>query len=630
MRQDRKPENGSDDAAVKKRNVEDVFDAFFEDGKGKKPLPTPQKLEYAKTELASAAIRERTSEVFRKTQLADAELIKEIKALEKRKEIKKIPFEDKCGYFEIVRKLSSDENLAGDVYLAEKVTVKNGKECREELVVLKMMKDEEEILRGLDLADADKERLIRRMFLEAGTEIKNLETLNHPNIVSATGNVVFYNPEGEETDKKEERIKNARLVAQMEYLPHTFNFYLWSVEGEDDLTKDVLEAGMQILDAISYLEAEGLVHNDFKLRNMGVIKDGKKLVVKMLDLDSVRPIAELVSAKNETKYSSDHCDPEEFMEFHNNEVATNAKPAETIYPLGMALLYSIAERMCVPLEIRDLRVGSYAYEEEVEQVPTIRSTLIPEVGETIERTTRVSIIDPQQLRKKLEAAKEIDERNLIRVYLANERRRKALGKSSEIPSEIKKLLEKHEYVVKLYIEPEIEREINWIGIGKLLPDEMMSKKDIANHFEKLLADFKLDKAVEERCDLENDYEKLLLGIGYNIRRLTEKYAKNNYRWYTSACLHYSKKYEWNDALNNMLTEIAGLKGEDAAEVVELAKKEEKGRSVKTVFHPEVFEAIAYCLKPRAERLDAKSLKKIFEAKKIELDFPEVSREGDSG
>jgi serine/threonine protein kinase len=633
MRQNGKPTNNSNNAADKKRSVEDVFDAFFGNGEGKRPLPTPQKLEFAKTELASAAIRESMGEKFRKTHFADTKLMREVEAFErrkKRKEIKEIPFED--GYFRIVRKLSSDSNAVGDVYLAEKITVKDGKEYPGELVVLKMLKNEEDLLDGLGLDDAEKKRLLKRLFHEAGTEIKNLQELKHPHIVSATGEVILYVPE-EEADKKEGRTKNARLVAQMEYVPHPFDEYIWSVEGETRLTNDVLEMGVQMLDAISFLESLGLVHNDFKGGNMGVVISEGGFIGKMLDADSIRSIAELVSARNEMKYSPDHCDPEEFMELHNDEIAVNAKPAETIYPLGIALLYAIAERLCMPLETRDLRVGGHAYEEEVEHVPTVRSTLLPGLEETKERTTRVSVIDSGQLRKKLEETREIDERNLIRVYLANEMKRRSSDKVSEPPSEIKKLLEKYKYVIRMYMEPEIKREMNWVGDRKLTLDDVEEtpRDTIVNHFKRLLSDFKLDKRVEEECDVEDEYGKLLLGIKDNIRRLTEKYARNNYRWYLSAPSHFSRTHRWYDALDGMLMKIAGLGREDAAEMIERAKKEEKGRSIETVFHPEVFEAIAYCLKPRAERPDAKSLKKIFEAKKMEVEteFPEISEDGDN-
>jgi|GEM_PF-2402559 len=619
MRQVKKPSGSS------KAEVDAVFDKFFGKASAERPASS---FEYAKTVLASAEVRERISEIAGKTQFADPKLMEEMGAYEKgkkKREIKTIPFNG--GYFKIIRELSSDVNSAGDVYLAEKITSKNGKEHFGELVVLKMLKDEEEIVKGLNLNDAEKEYLVRRMFQEAGMEINNLNRLNHPHIVSATGEAVLFCPEGKEGGK-------ARLVSQMEYVPHAFDNYLWSAEGENRLTNDVLEAGIQILDAISYLEnyrsegaPDGLVHNDFKLGNMGaIIKDGR-LVVKMLDLDSIRPIAELVSATKEMKYSPDHCDPEEFMELHETEIAVNAKPAETIYPLGIALLHSIAKRLCIPLEIRDLRVGGYAYEEEVEHVPTARSTMIPGLDETIERTTRVSVINPDRLREALENAREADERNLMRVYLANEKKRRASGKTAKPPPEMKKLLEKHDYVIRAYLQPEIEREINWVGDRRLSPDEMekMSKEDIAKHFGRLLADFKLDKGVEERCDLNDDHEKLLFGIKNNIRKLTREYARNNYRWYPSAHSHFSKTHEWQDALNNMLMEIAGLERKDAAEIVELAKREERGREMESVVHPEVFEAIAHCLKPRKERLDAERLKRFFEMKRNEVhnDFPEA-------
>ncbi len=591
--------------------VDDVFDQFFEKDSAKKLAPP---FEYAKTMLASAEIRERISEISGKTQFADPKLMEEMAAYEKAKkkrEIKTIPFEG--GYFKIVKELSSEVNSAGDVYLAEKILSKEGKELAGELVVLKMLKDEEEMVDGCGLDDAGKEYLIRRMFREAGMEINNLNRLNHPNIVSATGDAVLFYPEEREMGK-------ARLVSQMEYVPHAFDAYLWSVGGETGLTNAVLEAGMQILDAVSYLEnyrsedaPDGLVHNDFKLGNMGaVIKDGK-LVMKMLDLDSIRPIAELVSAAREMKYSPDHCDPEEFMELHETEIAVNAKPAETIYPLGIALLHSISKRLCIPLEVRDLRIGGGAYKEEVEHVPTARSTMIPGLGETVERTTRVSVINPDCLRETLENAREADERNLIRAYLANEKKRKALGKTDGPLPEMKKLLEKHDYTIRAYLESEIEREINWVGNRKLSRDEMekMSEDDITRHFKMLLADFKLDRKVEKSCNLKKNYEKLLFGMKNNIRRLTGEYARNNYRWYSSAHSHFSKTHEWYDALHYMLMEIAELERKDAAGIVELAKKEEEGRGLETTFEPQVFEAIAHCLKPRLERPDAKKMKELF-------------------
>ena len=127
---------------------------------------------------------------------------------------------------------------------------------------------------------------------------------------------------------------------QMEYAPYTVTEVLWSLEDEAELTGNVFEMGIQLLDTTAYLERHkdekaewGRVNNDLKIGNLGADKeqteDGKtKIMVVMLDLDSIRPVSEQLSIKRETKYSMDHCDPEQFMELHDSSIALNAKPDE--------------------------------------------------------------------------------------------------------------------------------------------------------------------------------------------------------------------------------------------------------------------------------------------------------------
>ncbi|NYZ76869.1 hypothetical protein H0O02_00975 [Candidatus Micrarchaeota archaeon] len=588
--------SASERTSATRQRVERVFDEMFEDILKKQPA--------APAKAAVISLRERASMVAHRTAFAQTILLEE-HLLEKigdafakeKTEDERIAFDG--GYFRKIRQLSSKNNTVGDVSLAVKVHVENGTEREGELVVLKMLRDEKEILgknKSCELSKEERE-LIGRLYYEAGLEMRHLERFkDNVHIVSPTGGITV-------------DLQRHRLIAQMEYVPHSFHDYLWSIDGERKLSETVFEAGVQMLGAISYLAnhrsedaPEGWVNNDLKLGNMGVATEDGRMAIKMLDLDSIRPISRMLSVKKETKYSPDHCDPEKFMELHDHEVAMNAKPAETVYSLGLALLYSIAERMAVRLKYRCLIVFPAEYAEETEHVPTARSTMVPGLDEMMERTTRVSIVDCENLRSKLEKAVETDELNLLKAYIVNKKRMEATGKATADLPEIGRLMEKHSVEVACEIEPAVALGMGWLDRGKANGTGIADKATAAGKLRELVSGFALDDRTAASYGVKGGYEKLVLGIEFNIEKITDAYARVNYDWHLP---------DWYKAVTEMLESSAGLTREDAAKIVELAKREERGRRSESAFAPEVFEGIACCLKRRAERPDAERMAEMF-------------------
>lgn len=580
-----------------------------------KKIPNrPSALELDATIMAAPStsngnLREKASRnMANKTILAGTVMATEqiVKAIGKKKEEKKeIPFEE--GVFKKVKQLSSLDNAVGDVWLAEK-KYHDGRES--ELVVIKMLRSESELFDKKEVKDLEpgERELLNRYFQEAGEEIKNLiRFAENRHVVSPVGDVFPYED---------------RLVVQMEFVPHTLNEYLWNVNGEKELTDTILDAGIQILETIDHLEKSkdneapaGRVNNDLKLGNLGADKeqagDGRtRIVIKMLDLDSIRPISKQLSIKRETKYSIDHCDPEQFMELHDNSTALNAKPAETVYSMGLALMYSIGERISTGLKTRRIIVFPTEYEEVLDRES--RPTLLPGEVKEVEVTKHVHVINVREMREKIESTRETDELNLLKLYFANKQKRVSAGLENHDTPEMVKLIEKHGEVIVREIMPEVHGELNWCGQNKQLNEaEFITKDEIHGRFKGMIYGFEVDDKTAQWYGAETPKDRLLLGIELNIEQLTESYAKANYHWHTSA-VSYSKGIKsWYTSVTELLQNVAGMEKHEAAEIVELAKKKEKGKALESTVRPEVFEAIVYCLKPRAERPDAEETKKIF-------------------
>ncbi len=571
----------------------------------------------------SGAMREKASRlkanqtIFAGTVLATEHIMEAVEDVVKEEE-KEISFPG--GKLRKIRQLSSKNNAVGDVWLAEKI-YDDGRGS--ELVVIKMLRSKEELFskKGIDELEPYEKELLDRYYKEAGEEIKNLDRFaENRHIVSPVDRVFPH---------------KGRLVVQMEFVPHTLNDYLWNVDGEVELSRTLFEAGLQILDTVAYLENHtggdapaGRVNNDLKLGNMGADKevreDGRtSIVIKMLDLDSIRPISDQLSIKRETKYSMDHCDPEQFMELHDPDSSLNAKPAETIYSMAVAFMYALEERMSVNLKTRYLIVFPTEYEEQIERFS--RSTLLPGEFKLEEVTTNVQVRNAEDMHKKIEGVRETDELNLLRLYLTNKYRIRKSGGGDYDPPEMQKLMKKYEETIINELLPEIQMNVDLFDMRRTSVNwtETMPRETILQEFRDLIKGFEADEKTSANFGAVTKTERLSLGIGFKIIYLTEAYAKSNYDWYSSAVSAFSNRHEWYGALNEMLITTAGFSREEAARLVELAKREEKGRKLESVVKPEVFEAIAHCLKPRKYRLNAAQMKKLFEVRQMEALGEEV-------
>ena len=304
------------------------------------------------------------------------------------------------------------------------------------------------------------------------------------------------------------------------------------------------------------------------------------------------------------------------MELHDASTALNAKPDETIYSKGMVMVYALEERMSVGLKSRYLMVLPTEYEEGFER--ETRPTLLPGREIEEERTTHVNVINIKEMREKIERTRKTDELNLLRLYITNKQRRKAIGMDDYDTPEMKKLMEKHEKEIISEIVPEIQASMNWTGSRRTFAEEtaVMSGEMVMKEFKNLMAGFEVSDETAHDYEAKTANEKMILGIKFNIAKLTETYARANYGWYASATSKFSNKHKWYEAVNELLVH-SGLTRDEAGKMVELAKREERGRRFDSVVKPEVFEAIAYCLKPRAERLDAEHMRDLFEIKRME-------------
>lgn len=596
----------------KKGSVETIHAAFDQTFKEFNIPRRPSAFEIGATVVAprSGILREKASRMMaNKTVLAGTVMATEhiMQAIKEKKEEKKeIPFNG--GRFKKIKQLSSQDNAVGDVWLAEKA-YDDGRES--ELVVIKMLRSERELFNKKEVGELEphEKELLNRYFKEAGEEIKNLiRFAENKHIVSPAANVFPY---------------EGRLVVQMEFVPHTLNEYLWNVDGEKELTDTVFEAGVQILDTISYLEKSkddeeaplGRVNNDLKLGNLGAdtekADDEKmRIVIKMLDLDSIRPISKQLSIKRETKYSMDHCDPEQFMELHDNKTALNAKPAETVYSLAVSLIYAIGERMSAGLRTRYILVFPTEYEEVMDRES--RPTLLPGEFEEIETTREVHVINVKEMKEKIEKTRETDELNLLKLYLSNRQRRIAAEMENHDTPEMVKLIEKHRETIVSEIMPEIYREMTFcVERNSLTETESITREEVEGRFKGLVYSFAVDDRTAEMYGAVTSREKLALAIELNISQLTEEYARAHYYWHKNAASYPQGTHGWYPAVTELLQKVAGLTREESAKIAELAKKEEKGRRIDSVFAPEVFEAIALCLKPREERMDAERMKEQF-------------------
>jgi serine/threonine protein kinase len=285
--------------------------------------------------------------------------------------------------FTIEKKLSSEQNMAGDVYKATRTW--DGKEYGN--VVLKTLKKKH--LKG------PRERL-DNMMKDADAEISNLHRFKDcMHIVKPTGEPFA--------------LKDSRLVAQMEYLPRSFSSYLLGIETEDALTKAILCGGIQLFRAIHYLKNKGCTYIDMKESNLGMDLVGNEWMIKLLDADSIVPTGP--RTKSAIRYTTKYIDPEKLMLLHEPGVGLLADPSETIYSTGLTLLYAIARRVGVSVRrVVDVSELVNRHHEEGED-------------DSSQRVSRVSIYQPDKLKEKIEKLRALDEMNLIKVFYLNEANR---------------------------------------------------------------------------------------------------------------------------------------------------------------------------------------------------------------
>lgn len=301
-------------------------------------------------------------------------------------------------HLEIIDKLSGKNNIAGDVWKAKKFW--DGKFYG--YVVLKTPKKR--------LRESRSSMMLARVYRDMDEEKKNLFRFQHDNIVSASGQPFFYNGEP---------------VIQMDYQAWSVSDYLLFQKTEQQLSGALMAAAIQSLEAIAYLANKrderapnGYVHVDFKRDHMRLDHtDEKGWFVTIIDLDSIIPAGGL--ELHGTKYNP--CvDPEKFMKLHNPEILVTAEPRETVYSLGLSLLYAISVRMRIITEKRKFKpegLDQYA-------------------GETI-------ATDGEKLKENIMLARMMDETNLLKVYYTNKFRRIIAGKFDQDPEPMRELIESY-------------------------------------------------------------------------------------------------------------------------------------------------------------------------------------------
>jgi len=298
--------------------------------------------------------------------------------------------------FEIEKKLSSERNISGDVYLAKKYW-NNEFYGR---VILKTPKA---------TVEDDRDRI--RLYKEFGKEIKNLDRFegNH-NILHAAGMPFAWNSEP---------------VIQMEYQPWSIFDYISYLNDETAITAGVISVAIQCLNAIECMKNKidgegpnGYAHVDLKAEHVRLDyrknKNGEgEWVLIIIDLDSIVPAGEI--PLNKLKYNGAYVDPEKFMRIEEDNIRITAEPAEAIYSLGLILLHIIAKKTCDGLRKRAFR-------------PVVNSD------------NGAQLIDKEAMRKEIERVRMIDELNFLKVYYSNKVKRILEGRFDQDPEPLKDFL----------------------------------------------------------------------------------------------------------------------------------------------------------------------------------------------
>lgn len=306
--------------------------------------------------------------------------------------------------FEIEEKLSSKDNISGDVWLAKRYW----DDDYYGHVVLKTPKVEHR----------NSKIKMRDLYDDIKQEWRNLRRFKeHPNILSPSG---------------ESFVHNAETVIQTEYQPWGFSDYLLFFREEHELTAGLMSAAIQCLDAIAFMAEtkdddglNGYAHVDFKRAHIRLdYRDGsdgneKGWDVILIDLDSILPVGSI--RLGGLKYNPACVDPEKFMKLHDTSILTTIEPSETVYSLALSLMYSMAARFQIRMESRSMGP--------VKKMDGLRE-----------------VLDTEKLGRKILGIREIDERNLLRLYYTNKFRRVRAGKFDQDPDELRQLIEKHSHV----------------------------------------------------------------------------------------------------------------------------------------------------------------------------------------
>ena len=303
---------------------------------------------------------------------------------------------------EIIRKLSGENNIAGDVWQAKKFwdDVYYGD------VVLKTPKRR--------LRETKLPAELSNVYQDLDKEHTNLMRFNHPNIVSSSGPIFTYNGEP---------------VLEMEYQAWTFLDYIMYHRSEKAMTGAFMSTAIQTLDAISYLADHGYVHVDVKTDH--IMLDGREdptgevgWFIKLIDLDSIVPVGDITFSMLKYNLSAD---PEKFMKLHDPGVLLTAEPSESLYALGVTLNRALAKRM----RVRILDRGMADIKDKGNILGLKRDN------------GNVVLVDEAKLREKIIDVRITDEINLLRVYYTNKFRRILAGKFDQDPGGMRDLIEKY-------------------------------------------------------------------------------------------------------------------------------------------------------------------------------------------
>lgn len=288
--------------------------------------------------------------------------------------------------FVIAERLSSERNIAGDVFRAVRTW---GGELYGD-VVLKKPKS------SLRASEQEYWRVCRDLEREQRFLVRFEEL---PGLVSPAGRPFLLDGE---------------LVLQTRYLPWSVEEYLGCFSDEHALTAAMAGLACQCLGTIEHLarsrDAEapaGYAHVDLKTTHMRVDDheraDGTgewRLVI--IDLDSVLPVGPVPLA--EAKYNRACVDPEKFMALHDRSQLCTVAPEETVYAMALTLLRLLADGMGLPLERRRVQPVGLA--------SGPKGALL--TGE-------------EALRREIERIRALDRRNLSSAYWVNRERRLQAG-----------------------------------------------------------------------------------------------------------------------------------------------------------------------------------------------------------